>query len=649
MLARENLGPAERIIQLLTTHQDHLYHNRPGCVGDDPSAPGGKAWKFVTHKHENGQFNVYELTKIGKKTTRTLLGSFRDPPVEVRKRDKDGKEFFALAFKPDSDRKVYGAPTPGRAFPNNVVGEYREPGLFPEVCAYVYRQIAEVYRLDNEFCARWASYAFTQDHMDMKTILAAFMLVQNRKGDPVLDAGKIAFHDEDYRDVGEAIALTYKKAGGLNAKQLVRIHDMLKLPQIAEINREMGFTTSRQPFLGRWPKVVEKYLANRETNTKLLTTAIKNGFRTHLIKLAKITGYRPQSPLFFKALRWKQAQASDGRRTMLNIDLDVATSWAGLSEEQICEAITKEKLGYKRIVALLPPELGLTRAIAVASIQAGALSDADMINLAPTWEDLGIVDLPIVADRLQKAIDKAKNTRAAHIAKNVRSEKLAEKLNEAADNAVKAAVIEVVKGLRVYFIVDISGSMEHAIETAKQHLAKIVQAFPPDKTHVSVFTTTGREVSIKVASAAGVENAFRGIKAGGGTLYSEGVRVLVGKYRPDPDEDALFIFVGDEEGEAASALANSIRGWGVVPVAFGLLKIGGRGNTVHGAATLLGIPCLGIDPKIFDDVYAIPRTLRNLIATAPIGAPVAGVAAKPRETLIDIIMKTDLLQKPAWA
>lgn len=634
MLARENLGPAERIIQLLTTHQDHLFHNRPGVVIDDPTAPGGKTWKFVTYKEEPKGAPlvvVYELAKVGKKTTRKRIGVMRADRV------RNGETVLANT---DPTHAVHAR-----------LGEYREPGLFPEVCAYVYRQIADVYRLDNEFCARWASYAFSQDHMDMKTILAAFMLVQNRKGDPVMDAGKIAFHDEDYRDVGEAIALIHKK-GGLHPKQLGRIYDILNLPAIAEINRELGFTASRKPFLGRWPKVVEKWLANREANPKLLAGLVKAGFRTSVIRLAKIVHYKPMTPKFFATLRWKQAQATDGRRTMLDVTLDAATSWAGLTEEQICEAITKEKPSYKRIVALLPPELGLTRAIAVASIQAGSLSDADMINLAPTWEELGIVELPIVADRLQKAIDHAKNTRAARIARNVKSEKLADKLNEAADNAVKAAVDEVSRGLRIYFFVDISASMNNAIDVAKEHLAKIVQAFPVDRTHVAVFNTNGREVQIKHASAAGVENAFRGIRAGGGTIYGEGVRVLVAKYRPAADEDALFIFVGDEQGEAGETLAQFIRASGVMPVAFALLKVSGtdRDRTVRHGADMLGVPCLNIDAKIFDDVYAIPRTLRNLIAATPVGAKPAGaMPAKLRETLVDLIMKTDLLQKPAWA
>ena len=78
------------------------------------------------------------------------------------------------------------------------------------------------------------------------------------------------------------------------------------------------------------------------------------------------------------------------------------------------------------------------------------------------------------------------------------------------------------------------------------HIAKFVQGFPTEQLHVAVFNTQGRVVQIKHASAAGVENAFKGINADGGTDYGSGVRALQG-FKPKADEDVLFIFVGDEE------------------------------------------------------------------------------------------------------
>jgi VWA domain-containing protein len=616
---RENLGPAERIIQSVLAYTDHLYHGRPGVVTADARHNIGVRWEPVTHKVEDGQKVVYKLTKVGKKTTKAKLGTMRD----------DGKV-------------MNGGPNP--------IAEYRDAGLFPEVAAWFYRQIADVWKLDNEFAARWASYAFGQEHRDLKVVLAAFMLVQTRKGDPVRDGGKVVFHDEDYRDVGEAMMLIRRKDDkDLNPKLLLRIREVLALPQVAAINRELGFGVStRHPFFGRWPDVVEKWLRHREENPKLLDGLVKAGFRTTVIELARRIGYKPNAAHFFTTLRWKQEQADGGHRQLLIGEaVAKAETWEGLTEAQVCEKITADKPDWKRIVGLLPSTVGVTRAVVAAAIESKALSDRDLIIATPTLEELGLLDVPDVRARWEKAMRAADDTRAANIARNVQNKEVKEKLVEAADTAVKKAVEAVTKNLRVYVMVDISGSMQHSIEAAKRHIAKFLQGFPTERTHVAVFNTTGRIVTIKHASAAGVENAFKGINADGGTDYAAPVRTLA-QFKPKDDEDSLFIFVGDEADSARKTFEDTVRQSGLRPTAFGLLRVAGEpGNSVTQTAAKLGIPCFLIDEKTFDDAYAIPRTIRALIAATPVGA--AAQAAAPRMTLVDQILKTDLLKKPAWA
>jgi len=616
----ENLGPAERTIQSILSYVDHAYHGRPGIVVPDPTAVVGVKWTPVTHKEENGQKVVYQLTKVGRKTNKVKIGTlWADNTIRTEDRRK--------------------------------VGDYRPAGLFPEVVTWMYRQVVEVWRLDNEFSARWASYAFAQEHRDLKVVLAALMLVQSRKGDPVKDGDTVAFHDEDYRDVGEAMALIIRRDGkDLNPKLLLRIHDILSMPQVAEINRELGFGKSaRHPFLGRWPKVVTKWLEHREANPNLMRGLMKAGFRTTVMELARRVGYKPIMPQFFEALRWKQSQAKDGRRTMaIGQAVKAADNWGDLNEMQICEQIIKEKPGYKRIVGLVPKSVGLTRAIVTAAIESGAMSDKDLIIATPTLEELGLLKVQEVKNRWEKAVKSADDMRAANIASRVKNKQTKEKLQEAADTAVQKAVEEVMKGIRVYFMVDISGSMEDAIVQAKSHVAKFLQAFPPDKVHISVFNTAGRELPLKHPSAAGVENAFRGISAGGGTDYGAGVRALM-KYQPLPNEDTLFMFIGDEEAGPFTAAVNAS---GLNPMAFGFVKV--RNNphyrAVQDTADQLKIPCFLIDEKTFEDVYAIPRTIRALVASTPVGQSKTTVSRTVhRVSLVETILQTDLLAKPSFA
>lgn len=634
-MANENLGPAERIIQSLLPYTDHCVHNRPGIVMPDPTSAVGVKWLFAKPKNEGAEGHqervLYAMSKQGKRTTKTRLGVIQ----------QDGKTVLNGAAR---------------------VGEYRQPGFFKEVVVWLYRQVAEVWRLDNEFAAKWASYAFGQEHRDLKVVLAAFMLVQSRSGEPVVENGKLAFYDDDFREVGEAMILLDKDKGGFNAKLLLRVRELLSLPEIAKINHELGFGRSaRRPELGRWTKAVTRWLQYRERNPKLLEGLVKAGSRRSVISLACQVRYVPLGPNFYRVLRWKQYQAKDGRRTLaLNEQLAAAETWDGLTEEQVCERIVQSKPKWNRLSAMLPKGVGLTKAIMGAAIEAGSLSNAEMINLAPTIEELGLLQVQTYRERLEKALREAENMRAANIALRMKSKEGKEKLQQAADTALQKKVAEVVRGLFIYFIIDISGSMTQSLQMAMAYIAQFLQGFPLEKLVVVVFQTSGRIVEIKHASKAGVENAFRGIQAGGGTDHASGVREGTGpnaKRRPAPDDDVLMFFVGDGGERDVTRFVQAVRDSKTNPVAFGFLHVPGENyNAPPNAAAQLGIPCFLLDQRIFGQVatggdadpYAIPRALRALIASTPVGKTVGQVAV-PRVTLVDTILKTELLKKPAWA
>ena len=626
-MERPELGPAETIISTLLNYHDHMVHNRPGVVAQDGRTRVGARWDPVTHKVEDDQKVVYKLEKVGRKTRRTRIGVMNGTDLILEN---------------------------GRA-----VGYYRKPGIFPEVAVWMYRQVAEVWKLDNEFAARWASFSFGQEHKDLKTVLAAFMLVQSRKGEPIMDAGELAFFDEDFRDVGEAMCLIYQKGNKrqFDPKILNRIYDLLSLPEIAEINRELGFGKSaRKPPLGRWPKVVTKWLKFREDNPALLQSAVEAGWKMSISRLCATVGYKPQTPKFFEIMGWKQSQSKHhGARELIVGQEMLRDSWEGLDEEQICERIVRDKVSFKRAVGKLPKGQQLTRAIAAATIEAGGMSDKDLVILTPTLEELGLLQVQDIRERHEKAMLQAEDQRAANIARNVKSKALQEKLQEAADTATQKAVEEVVRDMRLYIFVDKSGSMTESIPRAKEYIKKFLPAFPADRMHVAVFNTVGRELEIrpdrkgKISSAC-VEQAFRGQQAGGGTRHASGIQALLHR-RPKEGEDPFYIFVGDEE--ETGHFAQSIRVSGIEPVAFGLVKVvGGRwshgnGSIVRDTAVQLGIPCFEISEEIFNDPYSVPRTLRNMIASTPVGQ--ASRAVRPRVTLVDQILKTELLKKPAWA
>jgi hypothetical protein len=623
---KENLGPAETIISALTSYSDHLVHNRPGIVEPDPSTVTGVRWSPVTHVVRDGKKVVIKLSKVGKKEVRTEIGSM----------DADG-----LTVRDASGRSV---------------GRYMAPGVFPEVAVWMYKQVARVWELDNEFAACWASYAHSNENSrDIRTVLCAFMLCQSRKGDPVKDGDKVAFYDEDYRDVGEAMMLLDPRDKKIPVpKLMLRVREVLCVPGVAAINRDLGFGAStRKPFLGRWTRMVERWLSHLDSNPKILERLLNQGYRTTIMSLSQQVGFKPEGGRFFDLMRWRQSQSKDGRR---GIAIGAAVreadsaSWVGLSEAEVCERIMRERPGYKRLVSLLPREVGLTPAVVSAAVEAGCVSDKDLIILTPTLEELGLLKDGDVKARWERAMRAAEDTRAANVARNVKSKEAREKLVEAADDAAKKVVAKSAKNIRTYFFVDSSGSMDGAIDAARDLVAKFIQAFPPESVHVAHFNSIGREVKIPHASTAGVMKAFEGLRASGGTSHAAGVGVLQ-KYRPKDDEDVLFIWIGDEADSNVSDFSQAVRVSGLRPNAFGLVKVIGRmgdnGSAVRSTAASLGIPCFPVSAQIFSDAYATDR-IRDLIASTPVGVTVA-TAAPRRTSLVETISQTKLIRKPTWA
>ena len=159
--------------------------------------------------------------------------------------------------------------------------------------------------------------------------------------------------------------------------------------------------------------------------------------------------------------------------------------------------------------------------------------------------------------------------------------------------------------------------MTNAIEEAKSHISKFLQGFDLEKMHVCTFNTVGTVRKIKHRSGAGVTQAFHGVRAGGCTDYGSGVRCLQ-QFKPSDDEDVLFFFVGDQ---GAANFAPAVRNSGLNPMAFGHVHVGHSGRRcVEETARILGVPCFLVDKNTFDDPYAIPRTIRHLVASTPVGS-----------------------------
>ncbi|MEU5877794.1 VWA domain-containing protein [Spirillospora sp. NPDC047279] len=581
----EDQSAADRLLALVLNSGAHLWHNRPGlAVGDE--------W-FPATRRQTGPHG---------------------------RRARGGAEGVRVA-----------------------------PGLFVPAATHLYGSLLELYEIQPALMAHFASYSLTEtEWRDLKVCCAALMLVQSRSGQPVRDDdGSIAFHDDDYRAVGEAMILHYEQGSSrmMTPKSVLRVAQLLENPDIAELNRAADFAdpAGRRPPLGRWPRAARQWLAFRERNLPLLEGLVKAGYKETIKQIARKSGYRPESERFFEVLGWPQKQAGGGHRT-LGLDggmrLRRQERFDGLDEAEICERIVTGRLSYKEAVGRLPAGTGLTAAIMVALLP--SLSDRELRLLTPTLEGLGLLADDEVRARWERAVRTATDQRALTIARNVHDRGLREKLEEAADNAARTAVEETIADdLEIMFLIDKSGSMEGAIEQSKEALSRILAGFPLDRLHIAAFDTTGWVLRPRAASRVAVRHMLDGVRASGGTTHGAAIRALHhAGVRIPAGHRLLVIVVGDEAGESGATLSAVFSMFGYRPAALAMIVnvAWQRGDTVRAAAAEMGVPFSEVEVAQFDDPYQVTRVLSALLdAPVPTSATFGWV---------EKVMATPLLEKP---
>jgi von Willebrand factor type A domain len=420
---------------------------------------------------------------------------------------------------------------------------------------------------------------------------------------------------------------------------------LLQVPEIAALNRQAGFAdpAGRRPPLGRWSAAARQWLAHRERNLPMLEGLVTAGYKETIKSLARKCGYRPQSPRFFEILGWPQKQADAGHRRvgLDGLTLERRERFDGLDEAEICARIVADRLSYKEVVGRLPAGVGLTPAIMVALLP--SLSDRDLRILTPTLESLGLLADEAVKARWERALATATDLRSLNVARNVRSQELRDKLEGAAESAVRAAVPD--EDVYVMFLVDKSGSMQGAIEKSKEALVRILAGFPGERLHIATFDTVGRVLRPKATSRVGITHLFEAVRAYGGTTHAAAVRALAQDGVRVPAEGTLVVIVvGDEAGESGEHFALSFVEYGYQPAAIALIvnveRASWRGSTVRDAAAHLGLPYSEVAVEQFEDPYQVTRVLKTLL-DAPVASRTAAVSG-----WLDTVLATPLLAKP---
>jgi len=514
--------------------------------------------------------------------------------------------------------------------------ELLQPGIFKPSVVKAYTAIFELYQLNKELVARFGSYILNKtDWKDMRVLLAAFLLVQGKKGEMLeLDGEKI--QDYDYRETGEAMLKFYSKEDRdkmFSPKMIARVKEVLSLPEIISLNRnvaQFGTKNTTKEFLGRYKSAVKDWLEFRELNLPLLDGLVKNGLKDTVITLSKIAQYKPKSKLYFEKLRWKQTTGKGHLYRNIGItDLVIAkaNTFEGMRESDICKCIVKDKMTYKTVMGMLPSSIGLTPAILAAVVETGTLSPKDWQILSPSLETFGLLeDRGIKSQWEENIIPLSYNQRGETIKKGVASAELRRKLEKSSENAAARSVDKVIEDNDIFaFLIDQSGSMEDSIAAACLAIKQFITAYPKERCMITTFNSTGYIHTPKAWTKAGIELMLQNIKANGTTSYGSGIITMAQQpgYREwIKRKQMVLIITGDEEGESGSSFARSIRnnigdalkGIVFIPTRHTMTARGNDylGSTVRDAVTELKCAYQEIKPEELNDSYHLKNVLQGI-------------------------------------
>jgi predicted metal-dependent peptidase len=186
------------------------------------------------------------------------------------------------------------------------------------------------------------------------------------------------------------------------------------------------------------------------------------------------------------------------------------------SPDKAAQLIVENKVPYTIAIGLIEK---ITPSVLIALVN--NMTSQEVINNIASPQEKGIMDNPdtkkLVLDKLEKA-KKTKNVASlkSKTAKNtgrVKDEEVVKQLDEIADVQIKkSGTIKIPTAI----FVDRSGSMEQAISVGKQMAAMVSGATTADL-HVIAFDTMAQAIKAKQSTLTSWEEAFKPIRAGGGT------------------------------------------------------------------------------------------------------------------------------------
>lgn len=485
---------------------------------------------------------------------------------------------------------------------------------------------------DPYFLAHLTSYIMTKmDSKDLKVVSVFINSLSDADGTPFLidETGKIQEEGNSYINKGDRVfrLSDIKKPNLRQISQagLLMLEPKLALRviQLANIKLALGERYKEATHFQKHMKTaLRKYLKYRENHLPMVRGIKENGLRKVLMNLYRLSRITPSDEVA-EILRWDQ---KDGRE----IKKENPLSFDNMKDIDIAKKIRDEKINPIIALGILPDKISPVIAVAVLEQTTGNQA----IILHSLFEKQGLLKHDEISSLFEQKIKKAGDALD-------RVERMNTKVSTQVEKALKKAKSEKRKEEfgeigKIYVHLDISPSMQGAIEFAKQKGAIIAECVknPKENFYWGAFHRNGFELKKpEVFTQDGFMQILYGVNCSGGSTNVMACYEQARSLGCDVD-----IFITDQ-GHNCGDIGKYIDKFGkprvAVIVHFDSLEYPtGKEGPLYKTLISHEIPTSIIEPDLLTESALVVQTIK----TAVVGAV----------AIIDEIMATPLLKLPKW-
>lgn len=399
---------------------------------------------------------------------------------------------------------------------NNTLSEYSDEKrlkifqLLTSACSHLYSKgklqkdkfntiapiFADITENDPNFMAALCAWAAKQDNKDLKVLTVFFNALNDASGEPFFPGSTL--NKPNYRQVSAAVLQTLDPH--LAGRVLEFCH--LKFGVSELLNDARHFPTALVT-------AFRKYLKYREQNPEMLTGAKRAGLGNKLKNIYRLTHTGPSDEAA-AILGWKQ---KDGRV----IEAKKLPTFDNLTSDEIAEQLQTLKLSPTVALSVLPPDK-VTAKVAKTLLENSTGNQA--IILYNWFARNGHLENAEIKNLFKDKIKQSTTAvdRIDTLTKNATAEDKQEMAEVRAQKRKKQA--DTSKLGKIFVHIDISGSMQAAIEFAKEKACILAECVdnPQENFRWGLFGTYPKILDLpKTFTKEGFYQALYGVRTSGST------------------------------------------------------------------------------------------------------------------------------------